>query len=168
LTVQPADANAAAEDVVITLGEHPDHADQPYLGVRFASMVQITRDAQGAGPRERTMRRFQFRGNHFARPGAEGQQECRCREEGYRGQFFSPHAEDNFIFPFLHRFFWWEEAPARDDVIILRGAPGEVDIMIDPQWATEEGTFFVTPELTAPAVPATPIPVEAVYVDDVI
>lgn len=168
LTIQPTDADTVAEDVVVTLGEYPERADQPYLGVRVGSMVQIVRETHGVGPQDRTMQRFQFRGPRLAHPGAEGQQECRCQEEGSRSQFFFPHDEENFIFPFLPRFFWWEEAPTREDVIIFRGMPGELDVMIDPQWETENEEFFVTPGLSVPAVPAQPVPVEVDYVDDLI
>ncbi|MCB0182808.1 MAG: PDZ domain-containing protein, partial [Caldilineaceae bacterium] len=158
LTVQPAGEEAEATDVVVTLGENPDDVEHAYLGVRFAPQVRITRDVQDEG----TLPHFRFRAPRFAHPGGQWQEEQR---EGAWN-------ERSFGFPFLRRFFFWrDEAPA-GEVRIFRGAPGEFDLEIDPQWELDADGFLVTPDFampTVPTMPAVPVtPVELEILDEVI
>jgi hypothetical protein len=156
LTVQPADADAEATDVVVSLGENPDDADRAYLGVRFAPQVRITRDMQDA----RLMPHFRFRAPRFVHPDAQWHEEQ--REESWN--------ERSYGFPFLRRFFFWrDEAPVGGGVRIFRGAPGQWDVEIDPRWEMDADGFLVTPDFVMPAVPAVPAaPVELEIIDEVI
>lgn len=183
LIVHPADATSGEEEtemreVTVTLAAHPDDADQAYLGVQFATKIQIERADHTFGeggtwvPGDHLLRRFQFRmpqfmphifdGTEAAGEEAAGEEECVCGSDAPQGSY-----------PMMRprHFFWMQDGMSEEDVIIMPALPSLPGLPGLPGLSGSDGShhveeFFFAPGLVAPSAPDAPAPIHIEIVDE--
>lgn len=170
----PGEADAAdTHTIVVTLGEHPDHKDTAYLGVRVAPRMLVTQRAmrmppmdmpQSNGPRNHLFRRFQFWMPHFV-PRLwewwEGEPQGPQERQGprfYQRRFVAPDqpmpgfrhngSGEDFTAPSDGDYLWLE-APTEEDVFFFYGVPGDIEEVAPPA---------VPDRIEAPLAPNAPLP----------